>query len=139
MSPLFEDVFLFHWKEESQHAILDDLELRRKDRGLTEKERDRAVDDLIGLVGAVDGILKAQAAADAEYFVANVGQKLTRAQAESVGAAILKAYRWQHIVSGVQGRFVETLKDLLSPSQLARVVGALTPILEAATPLAVAG
>ncbi len=139
MSPLFKDVFLFHWKEESQHAILDELELRREDRSLTEKERDRAVDDLIGLVGAVDGILNAQAAADAEYFVANVGQKLTRAQAESVGAAILKAYRWQFIVSGVQGRFVEILKELLSASQLGRVVGALTPILEAATPLGVAG
>ena len=23
LSPLFKDVFLFHWKEESQHAIID--------------------------------------------------------------------------------------------------------------------
>lgn len=27
--PLFKDVFLFHWKEESQHAILDELEIGR--------------------------------------------------------------------------------------------------------------
>jgi hypothetical protein len=26
LSPLFKDVFLYHWKEESQHAILDELE-----------------------------------------------------------------------------------------------------------------
>ena len=31
-SPLFKDVFLFHWKEESQHAILDELEWTRCDR-----------------------------------------------------------------------------------------------------------
>src|SRR5262249_29944602 len=29
LSPLFKDVFLYHWKEESQHAILDELELFR--------------------------------------------------------------------------------------------------------------
>ena len=26
LSELFKDVFLFHWREESQHAILDELE-----------------------------------------------------------------------------------------------------------------
>ena len=33
------------------------------------RERDAAVDDLIALVGGVDGILQAQAAADAAYFM----------------------------------------------------------------------
>ncbi|MDX1557188.1 MAG: hypothetical protein R3212_14255, partial [Xanthomonadales bacterium] len=28
LSPLYKDVFLYHWKEESQHAILDELEWR---------------------------------------------------------------------------------------------------------------
>jgi hypothetical protein len=58
LSPLYKDVFLFHWKEESQHAILDELEWRREDGRLTTAERDRAVDDLIELVAAVDGILQ---------------------------------------------------------------------------------
>src|SRR5712672_2773251 len=31
LSELFKDVFLFHWKEESQHAILDELEWMRHD------------------------------------------------------------------------------------------------------------
>ena len=31
---LWKDVFLFHWKEESQHAILDELELLREDAQL---------------------------------------------------------------------------------------------------------
>jgi len=134
MSPLFKDVFLFHWKEESQHAILDELELRREDLSLTDAERDGAVDDLIGLVGAVDGILQAQAVADAQYFVAHAGRKLTPAQADLLGAAILRAYRWQYIVSGVQGRFAEVLKELLSEAQLARVQKALEPLIAAATP-----
>ena len=31
LSELWKDVFLFHWKEESQHAILDELEWQRED------------------------------------------------------------------------------------------------------------
>jgi hypothetical protein len=137
-SPLFKDVFLFHWKEESQHAILDELELRREDLKLTDADRDRAVDELIGLVQAVDGILQAQAAADAEYFTAHAAPRLAAARAVALAAAILKAYRGQYIVSGVKGRFVEVLKELLSEAQLARIVSALTPVVEAATPVAVA-
>jgi len=32
LSPLLKDVFLYHWREESQHAIMDELELKRHDR-----------------------------------------------------------------------------------------------------------
>src|SRR5262245_14075942 len=46
LSPLFKDVFLFHWKEESQHAILDELELIRWDRKISVEARDHAVDEL---------------------------------------------------------------------------------------------
>ena len=30
LSPLYRDIFFFHWKEESQHAILDELEWLRE-------------------------------------------------------------------------------------------------------------
>src|SRR5262249_53176063 len=68
LSELFKDVFLYHWKEESQHAILDELEWKRNDAGLTSDERDQAVNEFIELVGAVDGILQAPAAAHPGYF-----------------------------------------------------------------------
>lgn len=53
-SELWKDVFLYHWREESQHAILDELEWQREDAKLSPDERDRAVDDLIELVGAIE-------------------------------------------------------------------------------------
>lgn len=65
LSELFKDVFLYHWKEESQHAIIDEIEWKRHDAQLTADEREQAIDDFIELVGAVDGILQAQATADA--------------------------------------------------------------------------
>ena len=64
LSALYKDVFLHHWREESQHAILDELEWRRENAKLSEAERDAAVEDLIALVAAVDGILQTQSAAD---------------------------------------------------------------------------
>ena len=30
LSPLFKDIFFFHWREESQHAIIDELEWKRE-------------------------------------------------------------------------------------------------------------
>jgi hypothetical protein len=93
LSELFKDVFLFHWKEECQHALLDELELVRHDATLTAAERDRAVDDFIGLVAAVDGILKAQAASDAAYFAAKCGRRVAVEEAGAIEAAFLAAYR----------------------------------------------
>ena len=56
LSELWKDVFLFHWKEESQHAILDELEWVHENAKLTPEARDRRSTDLIALVGAVDGV-----------------------------------------------------------------------------------
>ena len=130
LSELWKDVFLFHWKEESQHAILDELEWRREHARLTEKERDRAVDDLIALVGAVDGILQMQAEADADYFLLRGGRTYSPVESKAIHDVVLKAYRWQYIASGVQEpRFAEVLKALVTPAQMERIGAALTPIL----------
>jgi len=132
ISPLWKDVFLFHWREESQHAILDELEWQREDAKLTPAERDAAVDDLIALVGAVDGILQGQAHADTGYFVAISGASFSAARMQQIRDAILKAYRWQYIVSGVIGqRFRALLSALVDAAQLARIESALGPLLYA--------
>ena len=129
LSDLFKDVLLFHWKEESQHAILDELEWQRENGKLTAGERDRSVNDLIDLVAAVDGILQVQAAADVEYFLAVCGRSFVPAQADRLRAGVLKAYRWQYIVSGVQEpRFTDLLGSMITPEQLQRIGAALAPI-----------
>jgi hypothetical protein len=129
---LWKDVFLAHWKEESQHAVLDELEFLREDARLNAAERDAAVDDLIDLVAAVDGILQGQAHADASYFGAIAAQRYTDAQRSAIEAGILKAYRWQYIVSGVmEPRFRKVLFGALDDRQSARVTAALQPLLYA--------
>ena len=129
ISPLFKDVFLFHWKEESQHAILDELEWTRSDRGLSPAERDAAVNDFIALVGAVDGLLQAQSKADVGYFCHVAETRFTSAQVMELEAGVLRAYRWQYILSGAQHpRFLKLLMGMITPAQAERVTKALAPI-----------
>jgi hypothetical protein len=129
LSELWKDVFLFHWKEESQHAILDELEWRREDAKLTTEQRDRAVNELIELVAAVDGILQLQAAADAEFFLSLRGAMLQKTQANAVRNAMLAAYRWQYITSGVQDeRFGGILGGMINDAQMRRIQTSLAPI-----------
>ena len=130
LSELWKDVFLFHWKEESQHAILDELEWQRENARLSAEQRDQGVTDLIDLVAAVDGILEVQAAADADYFVRVCGRALQEVERDRVGKTLLAAYRWQYIASGVQDeRFRKILGGMITDAQLTRISGALAPIL----------
>lgn len=129
---LWKDVFLFHAKEEAQHAVLDELEFIRESARLSNAERDVAVGDLIDLVGAVDGILQAQASADATYFESIAGERYSDAQRRAIGAGVLKAYRWQYIVSGLmEPRFQKVLFGALNAKQVARVNDAIKPLLQA--------
>jgi hypothetical protein len=129
LSELWKDVFLFHWKEESQHAILDELEWQREDAKLSPEERDQGVTDLIDLVAAVDGILKVQAAADADYFLRVCGRALDQAKSERVKKTMLAAYRFQYIASGVADeRFQKILGGMITDAQMMRIGAALAPI-----------
>jgi hypothetical protein len=130
VSELWKDVFLHHWREESQHAILDEMEWRREHAKLAPESCDQAVTELIELVGAVDGLLQMQAQADAEYFRKTCGRSLSKDEAERVHAGVLAAYRWQYIVSGVkEPRFNTILGSMINESQAARIGAALSPIM----------
>jgi hypothetical protein len=121
---------LHHWQEEAQHAIIDELEWRREDAKLTAAERDAAVNDLIELVSGVDGILQAQARADAEYYIGVAQRTFSADEMQAINNGVLKAYRWQYIVSGVQdGKFLGVLASMLTQPQLEKISSALAPLM----------
>jgi hypothetical protein len=127
LSELYKDIFLFHWKEETTHAMMDELEWPREDSKLSAEERDRAVDELIAIVGEVDGILQNQSAADVEYFVKVCDRSFTDDEIQQLNDGVLKAYRWQYIFSGVEHpRFQKLYNELTTEEQRQRVDAALT-------------
>src|SRR5690606_14532407 len=129
--PLFRDVFHYHWKDECQHVMLDELEWTSEHAKLSAEERDRAVDDLIGLVGAVDGILQAQSAADVEYFLGIASRTFNEPERNAILQGVLAAYRWQYIISGVQHlHFGRLLTSMTTPEQMTRIQQALVPIMQ---------
>jgi hypothetical protein len=138
LSELYKDVFFFHWREECQHAIMDELEWRRVDAGTSDAARGIAVDELIQLVVAVDGIVQGQAAADRDYFARTCGRQLTGFETGMVQKTLLEAYRWQYILFGARHpHFATTLASLTTDAQLGRIHDALSclatvPVLAAA-------
>jgi hypothetical protein len=126
LSPLFKDIFFFHMKEETTHALMDELEWPRENKKLTPTERDRAVDELIELVAAVDGILQAQSKADTDYFLKVRNPLLEKGEIDRIREGVLNAYRWQYIFSGAEHpRFTAALASLITEAQGKRINNAL--------------
>ena len=127
---LFKDVFLFHWKEEAHHAVMDALEWPREDAKLTPSERDAAIGEVIELVSSVDNLLQAQRKYDVEYFLKVCNPSFTASEIEQLMAGLIKAYRWQYIFSGVEhDRFQALLGELTTDEQRGRLGVALSPLL----------
>ena len=129
LSELYKDIFLFHWKEETTHAMMDELEWPREDSKLSAEERDRAVDELIAIVADVDGILQNQSKADVNYFLKLCNRSFTDDEVQRIKDGVLRAYRWQYIFSGVEHpRFQKLYNALTTDEQRQRVSAAFTTL-----------
>jgi hypothetical protein len=129
LSELYKDVFLFHWKEETTHAIMDELEWPRVDAAITPEERDKAVEEVIEIVSDFDSILKQQSNSDVDYFLAYSSRPLNQDEIDCLVKGTHKAYRHQYIFSGVQHpRFQALLSQLTSLEQRARLEEALATL-----------
>ena len=129
LSELYKDIFLFHWKEETTHAMMDEMEWPREDAKLSPDDRDRAIDELISLVADVDGILQNQSKADVEYFLRLFNRSFSDDEIQRIKEGVLRAYRWQYIFSGVEHpRFQKLYNELTTDEQRQRVSAALATL-----------
>lgn len=97
--------------------------------GISAEARDAAVDELIALVGAIDAIVQAQAAADGDYFARTCGRQLSAPEARMMQQTMLEAYRFQYILSVVRHpHFASTLASLTTDAQLGRIHEALASL-----------
>jgi hypothetical protein len=109
--------------------MMDALEWPREDSRLSAGERDRAVDELIAIVGDVDAILKNQSAADVDYFSGLCNRLFSDDEVQGLKKGVLKAYRWQYIFSGITHlRFQKLYNELTTKDQRQRINKALAPL-----------
>jgi hypothetical protein len=126
-------IFKSHWLEESQHARMDHLETLRAFAGISEHGREAAVEDLIALVGAVDGLLQQQAAFDVDNFERYRDRALDASGRREVYARVLDAKRYTFIESGVtHPNFQALFGAVTTPEQQAKVQEALGGVLQPA-------
>ncbi len=82
------------------------------------------------LVAAVECILQFQAAPDTDYFLSVCGRTFQKTQVDALRDAMLGAYRWRYITSGVQNeRFGKTLGGMITGAPMQRIGAALAPII----------
>lgn len=133
LDPFTRHIFKCHWLEESQHARMDHLETLRAFEGMGDADRDMAMDDLIDLVAAVDGLLQQQAELDVENLRRYLGRSLGASAQQEVYAQVLAAKRYTFIESGVtHPNFQELFAAVATPAQQERVQKALAGILHPA-------
>jgi hypothetical protein len=131
LSDLYRDIFRYHWLEECQHTVMDEIEWRRIDETLTIEQRDHAVDELIELLLSTDATVRRQSSADAAYFMRLCDRNFSATEQQTIRDAMLRAYRWQYIGSGLQHpHFRELLASMISPAQLLRIDAALRAIVQ---------
>jgi len=133
LDPFTKHIFRHHWLEEAQHAKMDHLETVRAFEAMTPTEKDTAIDDLIGLVAAVDGLLGQQTALDIQNLERYLGRALSDAQRHDVHRGVLRAKRYAFIESGVtHPNFMALFGAVTTPAQQAKVQDALKGLLSAA-------
>jgi hypothetical protein len=126
---LFRDLVRYHWMDEAQHAKIDSLLIDEITREIGEEDREAAVDELLELGGAVDGLLSQQADLDLASLEEAIGRKLSSEEKADIKRNTHRAYRWTFLVSGLEHpKFVQIVSELTrrGPAKLEAVARALS-------------
>ncbi len=129
LDELFRDLVRHHWMDEAQHAKIDSLLIDEIVQETTQEEREKAVDELIELGGAIDGLLSQQADLDLASLEKAIGRTLSEEERAEIKRATQRAYRWTFIVSGLEHpNFVQIVSELTArgPAKLETVAKALS-------------
>ena len=101
LDELFRDLLKFHWLDEAQHAKIDSLVINEIVGPLSLEEREKAVEELLELGGAIDGLLSQQADLDIDSLRRATGRRYTDRESAEIKTSIQRGYRWTFIVSGL--------------------------------------
>jgi len=124
LDPTFVKIFKSHWLEESGHVKLGRLEIDRSAAAAGPEKCEAAIDELLEIGGAFDGILKAQVDLDVESLERLAGRKLSEPVKSGVVAAQHKAYRYTFLVSALRNPNFRELVMALTKHGIGKIDGA---------------
>jgi hypothetical protein len=126
---LFLDLLKYHWIDEAQHAKIDSLLINEMIKEISEEDREKAIDELLELGGAVDGLLSQQADLDIESLQTATGRTFTDEDKAEIKKNTQRAYRWTFLVSGLEHpNFAQIVGELTKegPGKIKAVAEALS-------------
>jgi hypothetical protein len=99
--------------EEAQHAKLDTLLIDEITETVALDKREAAIDELLELGGAIDGLLLQQIGLNIETLEKATGRTFTDAEKEEITTKTQRAWRWTFLVSGLEHpNFVKLVNQL---------------------------
>ena len=126
---LFRDLLKYHWLDEAQHAKLDTMLIAEMVEDMPMAEREAAIDEVLELGGAIDGLLQQQIGLNIDALQAAKGRVFTADERDDIAAKTLHAWRWTFLVSGLEHpkvvKLVEEITDQ-GPAKLRNVAAALS-------------
>lgn len=128
LDPTFVKIFKSHWIEESQHVRVDELEIERSVLGSNAAARETAIDELLEIGGAFDGLLKAQVDLDLESLERLANRRLPEVAKDHIRAAQHRAYRYTFLVSALQNPRFCGMVASLTETGAAKIAAAATAL-----------
>ena len=126
---LFRDLLKYHWLDEAQHAKMDTMLIAEMVEDMPMAEREAAIDEVLELGGAIDGLLQQQIGLNIDALQAATGRVFTEAERDEIAAKTLHAWRWTFLVSGLEHpkvvKLVEEITDQ-GPAKIRSVAEALS-------------
>ena len=121
---LFRDILKYHWIDEAQHAKADSVLIDEVASKTSDEDRERAVDELLELGTAVDGLLGQQVEMDIEAVEKAIGRTLSEDDKEEVRTHQRRAYRWTFLLSGLEHPNFVKIVDELTKEGSGKIAGA---------------
>jgi hypothetical protein len=129
LDSLFRDLLKHHWLDEAQHAKIDTMLIAELVEDLTMEERETAIDEVIELGGAIDGLLQQQIGLNIDALEVATGRVFTEAERAEIAAETLKAWRYTFLVSGLEHpNVVKVIEEITvkGPAKIRAVANALS-------------
>ncbi len=86
----------------AQHAKIDTMLIADAAQLLELAEREKAIDEVLELGGAIDGLLQQQIGMNIDALQTATGRVFSAAERAEISAETLKAWRYTFLVSGLE-------------------------------------
>ncbi|MGE0686625.1 MAG: hypothetical protein AB7P33_07775 [Dehalococcoidia bacterium] len=126
---LFRDLLKYHWLDEAQHAKMDTMLIAETVGDLSLAEREAAIDEVLELGGAIDGLLQSQIQMNIDALEHATGRAFSAEERAEIAAKTLKAWRYTFLTSGLDHpKVVKMVEEITveGPAKFRNAVAALS-------------